>query len=245
MQYKTDRRLSYVPVTEANLQISQAFPYTAILKELPDLAAAVTIHNYTRVYAMPQAATDFFVDRTGNIYFHQSRAGQVVTVTYMGGGSRLSASDWNEMIDSLANTQSLITGITSLIFGNIRLRITPTAISTTATTMNSTVSGHHIVTFTASLVNLSNQVYTWLQDMPLYVSIRASFVTASIAIPTITPTSLLFTNGVCQFTSTYQTDFGAYKKYTAGDYVNYTFSTVDPTTQIGINLSVVVVDSIH
>jgi hypothetical protein len=244
LQHVTDKRIAYVPKTET-LVITNNFPYIAILSEVPDLAAGITITGLTRVYSLPQAATEFFADRTGNIFFHQAKKGLTVNITYMGGGSRISASNWNEMVDSITSTQNLITDLSSLIFGNIRLRVTPSTITTTAALLNTKLSGQHIVTFDISLTNVSNQVYTWLNTIPLYVTLSTTFLDADIADPVISPATKVFTNGVCQVTALYQTDYGTYKKYTSGDYVSYTFTTVDPNTLIGINLTTTVINSIQ
>jgi len=246
LTHKTDRRLSYVPKTEQAV-ISVAFPYVAILTEVPDLATAITVSGYTRVYAMPQNVTDFFVDRTGNVYFHQSKKGLTVTITYMGGGSRLTASDWNEMVDTLASTNVLINGLTSLVFGNIKMVVTPSTITTAAGTLNTKNSGQHVVSFTATLKTNDNVLYTWLRDIPLYVEVRGVFVDSDITAPVISPavSTLKFQQGSCQLSARYLTDYGQYKKYTAGDYVSYTFTTVDPVSNIGINLSNTVIDSIQ
>lgn len=245
MKYKIDKRIAFVPVTEV-VKVAAEFPFVGKLSEVPDLAANVSISQMTRVYSMPHAATEFFIDRTGNIYFSSQKANQLITVSYMGGGSRLSALDWNEMVDTVTRTNALITDLSNLIFGNIKLRVTPTVITTPAATLNTKLSGQHTVSFSASLANNSNQVYTWLKDIPLYLTVRKSTVDSDILAPAISPAinSLKFVDGVCNFTATYNTDYGTYKKYTPGDYVSYSITTVDPTTSLGINLTANVVDTI-
>jgi hypothetical protein len=248
MEHKVNKRYNFVPLTEPH-RVALTFPYIVYLKEIPDLAATITIPNMVRIYTMPQASTEFFVNRNGDVYFHEAKKDSPVTISYYGGGSRLNADDWNEMIDVLGVTNGRITDLTSLIFGNIKLKVTPTSIATAVGSLNTSSSHAWRKTFTAQLTNMNNAVYTWLTDVQLYLQIRKSFVDSDIIAPVLkTPLNavdLKFINGVCQFTVEYDTDYGAYKKYTAGDYVSYGISTVDPNSMVGLNLSVTVVDAIQ
>lgn len=246
MDYKVDKRINYVPLTEPHV-VSTDYPYMFNLREIPDIAGTITISGMVRVNSMPINPTDFYVNRTGSVFFHASKKGLPYTVSYYGGGSVLLAGDWNQMVDAFTSTNNLIMGLKSLIFGDIKLNVVPGAVNTPVTNLNTASSGSFKLTFNVSLVNSANQVYTWLNDIPMYVTMNSVFVDTDILPPVITPapSTLKFTGGVCSFTATYSTDFGAYKKYTSGDYVNYTISTVDPTTNVGINLVKVVSHAIQ
>jgi hypothetical protein len=245
MEYKFDKRPNFIPITETH-PVPMEFPHIVKLRETPDMGPTVTVPNSVRVYTLPANPNEFFVNRNGDVYFHTSKKGTSVTITYMGGGSRLAAADWNLMIDSLTRANSLIDGLTSLVFGNVKLRVTPTAIATPVSQLNQANSGSFIQSFTCSLVTNTNQVYTWLPNIPMYLSVRKVFVDADIAAPVISPAgNLQFVHGACQFTATYSTDYGAYKKYTSGDYVAYEITTVDPSTSVGINLTTTVNHSIQ
>lgn len=245
MDYKVDKRTNFVPVTETHV-VPMEFPHIVKLQETPDMGPTVTVPNSVRVYTLPGNANEFYVNRNGDVYFNQAKKGSTVTITYMGGGSRLAAADWNQMIDALTRANTLIDGLTSLVFGNVHLKVTPTSVATLATQLNQANNGSFSLSFTCSLVTNTNQVYTWLPNIPLYLTVRKIFVDTDITTPVISPTgNLQFVQGVCQFTATYATDYGAYKKYTSGDYVSYQITTVDPSTSVGINLTTTVVHSIQ
>ncbi len=244
MDYKTDKRINYVPLTESHV-VSMDYPYMFNLKEIPDIAGIITITGMNRVNSMPMNPTDFYVNRTGSLFFHADKKGLTYSVSYFGGGSVLLATDWNQMIDAFTQTNTLITGLKSLIFGDIKLSVTPSAVSSSVSTLNTASNGAFSLTFNCSLVNSANQIYTWLNNIPMYVTLNSVFVDSDITQPVVTPSAIQFQAGVCSFTSTYATDYGAYKKYTSGDYVNYTISTVDPTTNVGINLRKVVSHAIQ
>ena len=249
LEYKVNKRNEFVPLIETH-RVNLNFPFTIFLKETPDIASDITINNMTRIYTMPTQDNEFFVSRTGDVYFNEGKKGTTIVINYFGGGSRLNADDWNVMIDTLNATNTRITDVTNLIFGNISLKVTPNILTTSPTTLNTSNSNGRQVTFNLSLINNTNQVYTWLTNIPYYVIITKSFADSDIAAPRVaTPLNIIdrnFINGVASFTVIYDTDYGTYKKYMSGDYVSYGISTVNPDQQgVGLNLSVTVVESIQ
>jgi hypothetical protein len=246
LEYKTDRRVAFVPVQE-NITVSITYPYIVNLNEVPDLASEVTISGMSRVYSMPRQPGEFFVHRSGIIYFHAQNKGTITTVNYRGGGSRIRATDWNEMIDTVTRIETLNADLTSILFGNIDLRVIPSTLSTSASVLNASNTGAFSVLFTISLVNLSNVVYSWLSNIPVYITITSAIIDPDIEDPVFNPISglVVITNGVATTTATFDTDAGTYKTYTSGDNYSFTFTTVDPQSLVGINLTTTVVDSIQ
>ena len=102
-------RITPVLISAEVHNIDTGIPYSIQLKEKPSEDYAVTISGYTKVTSIPTSATNFYVDYARSIiYFHSSKAGVQVEVSYWGLGSPIIAEDVNRFSSFLDNIDAVL-----------------------------------------------------------------------------------------------------------------------------------------
>ena len=121
---KYPARITPVLITDEEHTISVGVPYSLYLKEKPSEDYSITISGYTEITSIPTSATNFYVDFARSIiYFHSSKAGTQVLVTYWGTGSPIIADDVNRFASLLDNLKSALFAFRVEALSGCRVRI--------------------------------------------------------------------------------------------------------------------------
>jgi hypothetical protein len=104
LRIKPDGTWNLEQITETTT-VSTSSPYKIDLKERPDdgtIISGPTISGLSRVNTYPPQIGQFFVNyKLCEVYFHVSKSGQSVSITYYGKGSPIRAEQINSIYDTL------------------------------------------------------------------------------------------------------------------------------------------------
>lgn len=121
---KYPRRITSILISNETHTVQTNIPYSVSFLEKPSEDYAVTISGYTEVTSIPTSAAEFYVDFAKSIiYFHSSKAGEIVEVNYYGTGSPIIADDVNRFSSFLNNMKSLFFSFFTEALSGSRVRL--------------------------------------------------------------------------------------------------------------------------